>query len=194
MRWLAEAWRAAQTARGEGIAVKAVTVWSLLGTTDWNSLLVTKAGHYECGAFDVRTTPPRVTALGAAVAELCETGGFDHPALARPGWWRSEEDGAGEAMFSVQGDEVLVMALRAACEVRRLTLGPRPLLGVIRAERSGDGRTVLDVGAAPGGKTMQLAAAVGERAKFFERPMVKAQGLGPVDAPAVPDFLEQFVE
>ena len=50
-------------ARDEGIAVKAVAVWSLLGTTDWNSLLVTRAGHYECGAFDVRADPPRLTAL-----------------------------------------------------------------------------------------------------------------------------------
>lgn len=140
LRWLDEAWRAAQAARDEGIAVKAVAVWSLLGTIDWNSLLVTKGGHYECGAFDVRTTPPRLTALGAAVAELAETGGFDHPVLARPGWWRGETGAAGAALFSVQGDEVLVMALREACAVRRLTVGPNPALGVIRAERMADGR------------------------------------------------------
>lgn len=142
LRWLAEAWDAAQVARGEGIAVKAVSVWSLLGTTDWNSLLVTRAGHYECGAFDVRTTPPRLTALGAAVAQLCETGAMAHPVLERPGWWHGEVDAATEALFSVQGDEVLVMALREACAVRRLTLGPRPRLGVIRAERMADGRRV----------------------------------------------------
>lgn len=140
LRWLAEAWDAAQAARDEGIAVKAVAVWSLLGTTDWNSLLVTRAGHYECGAFDVRTTPPRLTALGAAVADLCETGSFSHPVLERPGWWRPEQSEATDALLSVQGDEVLVLALREACKMRRLTLGPRPRLGVIRAERMGDGR------------------------------------------------------
>ncbi len=148
LRWLAEAWDAARVARGEGIAVKAVAVWSLLGTTDWNSLLVTRGGHYECGAFDVRTTPPRLTALGAAVAELAETGGFDHPVLARRGWWRGEAAGAGRsgdrgrALFAVQGDEVLVLALREACRLRRLTLGPDPVLGTIRAERMADGRRV----------------------------------------------------
>ncbi len=140
LRWLAEAWEAAQLARTEGIAVKAVAVWSLLGTTDWNSLLVSTAGHYECGAFDVRSMPPRLTALGTAVADLCETGSFSHPTLERPGWWRPEKSEAVEALFSVQGDEVLVLALREACKMRRLTLGPRPVLGVIRAERMADGR------------------------------------------------------
>lgn len=142
LRWLAEAWQAARLARAEGIAVRAVTVWSLLGTTDWNSLLVTAAGHYECGAFDVRQSPPRMTALGVAVADLAAAGGFDHPVLARRGWWRGEGGQTGGALLSLQGDEVLVMALREACAVRRLTLGPDARLGVIRAERMADGRRV----------------------------------------------------
>ncbi len=140
LRWLDEGWRAAVQAREEGIVVRAVTVWSLLGTVDWNSLLVTRAGHYECGAFDVRMVPPRLTALGQAVAELAETGRFDHPVLERPGWWRSEYLVQGAAHFALRGDEVLGIALREACAVRRLTLGPEPRLGTIRAERMADGQ------------------------------------------------------
>lgn len=139
LRWLDEGWRAACQARDERIAVKAVTVWSMLGTVDWNSLLVTRAGHYECGAFDVRVVPPRLTALGQAVAELIETGRLSHPVLERPGWWRSETAPAGGALVSVRGDELLAMALREACELRRLTPGPAPALGTIRAERMSDG-------------------------------------------------------
>ena len=40
----------------------------------------------------------------------------------------------------------------------------------------------------------QLAAAVGERAKLFERQLVKPQRLGGVDALSVPDFLEQAIQ
>lgn len=142
LRWLDEGWRAAVQAREEGIGVRAVTVWSLLGTVDWNSLLVTRAGHYESGAFDVRTVPPRLTALGQAVADLAETGRFAHPVLERRGWWRSEAEGAsgGRPLFAVRGDEVLAMALREACAVRRLPLGPAPRFGTIRAERLAEGR------------------------------------------------------
>lgn len=135
LRWLAEAWSAARAARAQGIAVRAVAVWSLLGTTDWNALLVTRAGHYECGAFDIRTTPPRLTALGQAVADLAETGTFAHPVLHRPGWWRPDAADPGPALLSLSGDEVLVLALREACALRRLALGPAPRLGRVRAER-----------------------------------------------------------
>ena len=40
----------------------------------------------------------------------------------------------------------------------------------------------------------QLAAAVGERAEFLQRQMIKPQRLGRVDAPAVPDLLQQLVQ
>ena len=39
LRWLLEIWDAAEQARGGGVDVRAVTVWSLLGSFDWNSLV-----------------------------------------------------------------------------------------------------------------------------------------------------------
>ena len=39
VRWLAEAWNAAQQVRQEGAQVHAVTVWSLLDAYDWNTLV-----------------------------------------------------------------------------------------------------------------------------------------------------------
>ena len=59
LRWLHDAWTAAQAARAEGIPVQAVTLWSLFGALDWNSVLIDDVGHYESGAFDIRTEPPR---------------------------------------------------------------------------------------------------------------------------------------
>src|SRR3954454_2228510 len=50
MRWLAEIWAGAQHARATGIDVRAVTVWGLLGSFDWNCLLTEERGYYESGA------------------------------------------------------------------------------------------------------------------------------------------------
>lgn len=90
LRWLMEMWDAARTLRAEGADIRALTVWSILGCVDWNTLLTQKNGFYESGVFDVRSDPPRPTALAAATASLAKTGEFDHPVLEQAGWWRRE--------------------------------------------------------------------------------------------------------
>lgn len=91
IRWLAEAWRHAQAVRRGGIDVVAVTVWSLLGAYDWNSLVTRADGHYEPGVFTVRDGMPRPTALADLVRRLAAGRPADHPALGTPGWWRRPE-------------------------------------------------------------------------------------------------------
>jgi dTDP-4-dehydrorhamnose reductase len=95
LRWLLDAWRAAQSARAAGVDVRAVTAWALFGSYDWDSLLTESRGHYEPGAYDVRGgSRPRLTALGRLVGMLAR--GEDEPdrlarrfpACAAPGWWR----------------------------------------------------------------------------------------------------------
>jgi dTDP-4-dehydrorhamnose reductase len=88
LRWLDEAWRAARQARDEGIDVHAVTVWALLGSLDWNQLVVRADGFYETGAFDIRASEPRPTALAGMIRELAAGRSCSHPALSSPGWWR----------------------------------------------------------------------------------------------------------
>jgi len=90
LRWLMEVWDAARTLRAEGADIRAFTVWSILGCVDWNTLLTQKNGFYESGVFDVRSNPPRPTALAVATASLAKTGEFDHPVLEQAGWWRRE--------------------------------------------------------------------------------------------------------
>ncbi len=90
MRWLQESWDAAGRLRGRGVDVEAVTVWSLLGAVDWNSLLTKDVGHYEPGVFDVRSGAPRPTALAGLVRRLATGEGEPHPAQAGPGWWRRD--------------------------------------------------------------------------------------------------------
>ncbi|MDB5426054.1 MAG: dTDP-4-dehydrorhamnose reductase, partial [Phenylobacterium sp.] len=89
VRWIREAWEAAQRLRGRGVDVRAVTAWALLGTYDWNSLLTRQHGHYEVGAFDVRSDPPRPTALAAELQRLAG-GGEVHPGASGAGWWRRD--------------------------------------------------------------------------------------------------------
>ena len=91
LRWLMEVWQAATALQREGIDLRAVTVWSLFGCVDWNSLLTQRKGFYESGVFDARSTPPRPTVLAHATRALATTGEFDHPVLDRQGWWHRDE-------------------------------------------------------------------------------------------------------
>jgi dTDP-4-dehydrorhamnose reductase len=88
MRWLAETWASAQHARDAGVDVRAVTVWGLLGSYDWNCLLTESRGYYESGAFDVRGAQPRPTAVASLMTSLAAGGIPAHPVLSGQGWWR----------------------------------------------------------------------------------------------------------
>ena len=93
LRWLMEAWQGARALRAEGVPVRAVTLWSLLGACDWNSLLTREAGYYETGAFDARTRMRRPTAVARLARRLSQglpADGADEPTLAGRGWWRRE--------------------------------------------------------------------------------------------------------
>jgi dTDP-4-dehydrorhamnose reductase len=90
LRWLKEAWDGACRLRARGVDMRAITVWSLLGTYDWDSLLTRQDGNYEPGVFDISGGVPRPTALAGLVRNLAETGSSDHPALDMPGWWHRD--------------------------------------------------------------------------------------------------------
>lgn len=88
LRWMVEAWNDMKRASRNGVPVRAMCVWSLLGAYDWNKLVTDETADYESGVFDVRSTPPRATALFAAVRSLATTGDLRHHVLSQRGWWR----------------------------------------------------------------------------------------------------------
>ncbi len=88
LRWLVEVWSDAVTLRQVGVDVRAVTLWSLFGAVDWNSLLTRHDGHFETGVFDTRGGKARPTILARAATALASYGTYAHPILARRGWWR----------------------------------------------------------------------------------------------------------
>ena len=88
LRWFAEIWQAAHSAREGGADVRAVTAWSLFGAFDWNSLVTRDDGYYESGVFDLRGGEPRPTALAGLLRELADGRTPTHPAAQGAGWWR----------------------------------------------------------------------------------------------------------
>ncbi|TRW15095.1 sugar nucleotide-binding protein [Glacieibacterium frigidum] len=133
LRWFAQVWDGARAAKLSGVPVEAVTAWALLGAVDWNSLLTRPEGHYEVGVFDLRSTPPRATAMAGLLAALAADGPRPHADLLRaPGWWQRPDrflDGYdGDAAAAVGGRPILITggtgtlarALSAACARRGL--------------------------------------------------------------------------
>jgi dTDP-4-dehydrorhamnose reductase len=84
LRWLKQAWDAAQRVRREGVEVRAITAWAAFGTFDWDSLLTRRSGCYEPGLWDVRSHPPRPTAPCAARAQFGARAGADPPGARGP--------------------------------------------------------------------------------------------------------------
>jgi dTDP-4-dehydrorhamnose reductase len=88
LRWVDEIWRQAHVAREAGVDLRAVTLWSLLGSHDWDCLLTRRDDRYESGVYDVRGGRRRPTALAHAATALARGEAPAHPLLSTPGWWR----------------------------------------------------------------------------------------------------------
>ena len=91
LRWLLEIWDAATQERQNGADIRAVTVWALLGSYDWNCLVTECRGYYEPGPFDVRGGEPRPTAVADMMRELASGRPLSNPVLQGEGWWRRPE-------------------------------------------------------------------------------------------------------
>src|SRR5690606_11496582 len=91
LRWRLEGWESATSLRGDGVGMRAVTLWALLGSFDWDALLTLERGRYEPGAFDVRAPEPRPTALAGLARELSGGRPPTSPVLAERGWWHRPE-------------------------------------------------------------------------------------------------------
>lgn len=138
LRWLQEAWDGAQAARAQGVPVRAVTQWALLGSFDWRSLCTRPEGCYEPGVYDLRSGEPRPTALARLVRSLADGGGWKHPAMEGDGWWRRsirfehppamqapsvrcrQPGGAARPVLITGGHGRLALAFQRACECRGL--------------------------------------------------------------------------
>jgi dTDP-4-dehydrorhamnose reductase len=113
LRWLNCTFDEAEKARAGGVDVRAVTVWALLGSYDWSSLVTRDDGHYEPGVFDVRGGRPRPTALARLVKARTAARPLHEPLVEQPGWWQRPNRFLGAALERAASDARL--AQRASC-------------------------------------------------------------------------------
>jgi len=90
LRWFLQAWNNVIELKKEGVDVRAVTPWALLGAFGWNKLLTVPNGDYESGVFDVRSGVPRKTALYDLIASLNEEKKSKFHFLNDAGWWERD--------------------------------------------------------------------------------------------------------
>lgn len=123
MRWMTEAWDWACAVRKEGVEVRAVTSWSLLGSRGWNNLL-TEPGAYEVGVYDASSAVPKPTAMVGLLRGLAN--GERHPACRGAGWWQRSIrlHHRRVARPAAMRDRVRNADWRNSCEPRLLIVGP----------------------------------------------------------------------
>ncbi|OWK32439.1 sugar nucleotide-binding protein [Sphingomonas mucosissima] len=117
MRWARVAWEAACEAQADGVDVRAITAWSVLGSHDWDQL-VTAEGAYEPGLFDLAGVTPRATGLAQQWQALA-TAEPAQDVATQPGWWQH----AGRLTF-----DRMPRAAAAAAHRRPVFAASRPLL------------------------------------------------------------------
>ncbi|MBT1702879.1 family 1 glycosylhydrolase [Chryseosolibacter indicus] len=103
LRWFVEALRAANKLKSEGIDFRGLTVWSMFGAFDWNTLLTKQNNFYETGVFDVSSGKPRPTALAKFIKKVCNGEKADHQVLHADGWWMNP--GTVNIMFGTKQEE-----------------------------------------------------------------------------------------
>lgn len=87
LRWFYEIWQTAKKLKDEGVNIRAVTAWALLGSFGWNKLLTGEEWEYEPGVFDVRSGKLRWLATAEMISHLARNKALHHPVLSRCGWW-----------------------------------------------------------------------------------------------------------
>jgi dTDP-4-dehydrorhamnose reductase len=91
IRWFSEIRDTCIALITQGVDIRAVTTWAMLGSYGWNRLLTLPKGDYECGAFDVSSGYPILTQLGEYIQQVIKDPVFDHAALAEKGWWHQAD-------------------------------------------------------------------------------------------------------
>lgn len=105
VKWFMDIYNSACRLVKEGVAIKAVTAWSILGSYGWNRLLMSDEMEYERGAFDVSSGKRRPTAIAKAIKAIAETGTYNCHSLYGDGWWKKNN-----RFFSIKDESQIVEA------------------------------------------------------------------------------------
>ena len=90
LRWFHHVYKVACKIKTEGVDIRAVTAWALLGSYGWNKLLTCPSCEHETGAFDISAGYARPTALAHSIKNLINGGCYAKPLLTQAGWWNED--------------------------------------------------------------------------------------------------------
>ncbi len=90
LRWFKQVWDSCAAAIGEGIDIRAVTAWALLGSYDWHNLLTRDDGCYEAGVYDSHSGTLYPTPLVRLIASLAQGRECYHDIIKQEGWWQKQ--------------------------------------------------------------------------------------------------------
>ena len=125
LRWIFEIWTTCTELKNEGVNIKSVTAWSLLGAFGWNRLLTSAKMKYESGVFDIRSGSLRPSALASLIKSLTSNQSYSHPVLYQKGWWHRE------SRFNIKKpvDPSLELSLQNDCNQPLIIIGKTGTLG-----------------------------------------------------------------
>lgn len=90
IRWFGEIRNVCRRLINDGVDIKAITTWAMLGSFGWSQLLTEALGDYESGAFDISGGSTVATPLANYIHRLSVEPDYQHPALLETGWWDEE--------------------------------------------------------------------------------------------------------
>ena len=90
LRWFKYVWDACKKLSANGVDIRGVTTWAIMGSYGWNKLLTEPGGDYEPGVFDMRSGTARPTALRDFIKHLTSQNKAPHPLSKHKGWWQRD--------------------------------------------------------------------------------------------------------
>ncbi len=90
LRWFKYIWNACLKSVTNGIEIRAVTSWAILGSFGWNNLLTQPPLDYEPGAYDLRSGTPRPTALVSFIKNITAPSKEHTHLTIEKGWWERD--------------------------------------------------------------------------------------------------------
>jgi dTDP-4-dehydrorhamnose reductase len=88
LRWFEEILNTCKDLKKEGLNIKGITAWAILGSYGWDKLLTGREGNYEPGVYDMRGGKCRPTALCHFIKRLNKRAASNHDYLKVKGWWQ----------------------------------------------------------------------------------------------------------
>lgn len=115
IRWFGKIRQVCVELKKEGVDLRALTSWAMLGSFGWNRLLTEAGGHYESGAFDIASGKTIPTPLADYIQSLSSDSGFHHPSLDEKGWWEDDSRLIFEINSAAELEAIGVPEMREDC-------------------------------------------------------------------------------